>query len=88
MLDFFQNDFALALQLVRVEAGVHERVGENVDPGVKESAGQHQVVDRLVVAGPGVDLAARSLHFARDLAYAALLRAFKQHMLEDVRDAG
>jgi hypothetical protein len=59
LLDLLEHDVALALELLGVEAGAGQGVGEDVEPGVEEVPGQHQVVDGLVVGGPGVDLAAR-----------------------------
>jgi hypothetical protein len=88
LLDLLEDDVALALELDRVEAGVHQRVGQDVHAGVEELAGQDQVVDGLVIAGPGVDLAAGRLDLLGDLAHPALARPLEQHVLEDVGDAG
>ena len=88
LLDFFEHDVALAFEFASVEAGIHQRIGENVEPGIEETAGEHQVVDGFIVACPGVDLAARALDLAGDLAHPALLGALEEHVLEHVCDAG
>src|SRR5262245_48190769 len=43
--------------------------------------------DGLLVAGPGVDVAARRLDLVGDRAHAALLGALEEHVLEHVRGA-
>jgi len=87
LLDLFEHHVALAIKLGGVEAGVLKRVGQDVEAGIEEPTGQHDVVHGFVVAGPGVDLAARSLHFARDLAHTAPLGPLEQHVFEHMRDA-
>ena len=88
LLDFLQHDVALALKLSGVEAGVLQSVGQDVEASIEKPTGQNQVVHGFVVAGPGVDLATRALHFPRDLTHAAPLGPLEQHVLEHMRDAG
>src|SRR5207248_9963572 len=48
----------------------------------------HHVVDRLIEARPGVDLATRRLDGASDLARSAPRRSLEEHVLVQVREPG
>ena len=87
-LDLLAHHFDLAPQLLGIERGGSDRVGEHVHALREELAGDHHVVDGLVEAGPGVDLAAGLLDVARDLSRPAPRGALEEHVLVQVRQAG
>ena len=85
--DLLEHDLGLASQLVGVEGGVLHGVGQHVDPDVDVAAGHRDVVDGHVERGEGVDVSARGLDRAGDLAHCTPLRPLEEHVLEDVRHA-
>ena len=87
LLDFFEHDVTLTIKLDRIEAGVLNGVGQDVEASVEEPTGKDEVVHGFVVAGPRVDLAARALHLPGDLAHTAPLGPLEQHVFEHMRDA-
>ena len=87
-LPLLHHDLELARELGRVERGVAERVGEDVEAGREVSPGEHEMVDGVVGGGERVDVAARRLDLGGDLSDAACGRALEEHVLVHVRDAG
>ena len=71
-------------QLRGVEDRVPERVGEDVERVLEESPREGDVVDRLVEARVGVDLAPHRLDLPGDLPGPPALRPLERHVLEDV----
>jgi hypothetical protein len=86
--DLLDDHLALAQELVGIEGRETHGVGQHVDPGRGIAAGHGDVVDGHVERGEGVDVPARRLDRARDLADRAALGAFEEHVLEDVGHAG
>ena len=86
--ELLQHHLLFALQLGRVEKGVQNGVAQHVETGLPETAGQGNVVDRLVVIRPRVHRASGALDEGGDFAVREAVRALEQHVLENVRDAG
>ncbi len=84
--DLLEHDLALGLQFP--ETGPKDHVGHDLE-GALEMAVEHaRVQGRRLLVGPRVDLRA---HRVEDLVYllrAEALGAAKEHVLEQVRDAG
>ena len=78
----------LALDLLRREAGVAEHVDEDVERHVAVLGRALDVVDGVLLAGEGVELAADRVDRAGDLARARPpLGPLEEHVLGEVRDA-
>jgi hypothetical protein len=86
-LDLLDHDFDLPGELSGIERGVADRVGEDVEPFGEVGGGEHEVVDGLVEARPGVDLAAQGLDLAGHLAHRPARRALEEHVLVQVGEA-
>ena len=77
----------LLLDLGRVEAGVEEHVGEDVECDVPGSCAALHVVAGDFLTGESVELAADRVDLRRDRARRrAALRALEEHVLGEVRD--
>ena len=77
----------LALDLLRVEAGVAEHVDEDVERDVAVLGRALDVVRRVLLAGEGVELAADRVDLAGDVARARPpLGSLEEHVLGEVRD--
>jgi hypothetical protein len=86
-LDLLADDLDLPLELLPIEGGLGDGVREDVEALGGELARDDDVVDGLIEARPGVDLAARGLDGAGDLARAAPRRSLEQHVLVQMREA-
>src|SRR2546427_572892 len=78
-LDLLADHLDLAVQLVRIERRAGDGVRQDVHAFGEEAGAEDHVVDGLVEAGPGVDLAAAGLDGAGDLARAAPGGPLEQH---------
>ena len=86
-LDFFEDDFLLALDVDVVERGAQDDVGQDVD-GDRQVLVEHlHVVARVFLGGERVELAANRIDRLRDVFGRARGRALEQHVLDEVRDA-
>ena len=65
--DFLADDFDLPLQLDRIEGRARHGIGEHVHSFGEEAGGEHDVIDGLVEARPGIDLASAGLDGAGDV---------------------
>ena len=86
-LDFFEDNLAFFVDVVGIEFGAQNEVGEDV-----EGDGQMLVEDLgveadLFLGGEGVEHAADGIHFTGDGFGGAALRAFEDHVLKEVGDA-
>jgi hypothetical protein len=79
-----EDHLELPRKLPGVEDRVPERVGEDIEGVFEEPPGEGDVVDRLVVARVGVDLAPHRLDLPGDLPGSPALRPLERHVLEDV----
>ena len=86
-VDLLDDHLDLALQLDRVEGRVPQGIGEHVEPLREEAGGENQVVDGLIVRGPGVDLAPASLDIPSDLTRRASTGTLEEEMLVKVGQA-
>ena len=85
----FEDDAALALDLVRHEQRGVVHVGEHVERDVEVVARDLGVVERGLAVGAGVEDAADGLDGAGDhLRLGALLRALEEHVLQEVGGPG
>ncbi len=83
-----QDRLDLALQLLRVEQGMHQGVGLDLQALAEVLRRQDDVIVGGVVIGAGVQLAAERLDLGRDLVRPrAIRRPLEEHVLDDVRDA-
>ena len=85
--ELLQYHLLFPLQFGRVEKGVQNGVAQHVETGLPETAGQGNVIHRLVVIRPRVHRAAGALDEGGDFAVREAVRALEQHVLEDVRNA-
>src|SRR5437764_5423849 len=87
LADLLQNDRALAFELGRVKARMHQDIGQDVE-GERHILLQHLgVISRALARGVGVQVAADRLDLLGDRAGAAPLGALERHVLEEMRDA-
>ena len=85
--DLLQDHMLLAFELVGVELGLRQYVGQDVD-GQRHVVAEHAGVERgRLDAGGGVDLAADILDFRGDFPGAAPCGSLERHMLQQMRDA-
>ena len=86
-LGFLDDHLELARQLAGIDARVRVRIVLDLEAAHESRRREHGVVAGLVVDRAGVEIAARRLRRARDLAHAARGRALEEHVLQHVRDA-
>src|SRR5690606_28952377 len=85
--NLLQDDVLFALELGRIEAGVGQYVGKDLDRQ-RQVVFQHPRVEgRRLDAGRGVDLAADVFDFRGDIPRGARAGALEGHVLQQVRDA-
>jgi hypothetical protein len=87
LADLLQDDAALALQLVRVEDGVAQDVGHQLDAESHVLLQDRGVVGRDLAAGVGVQAPADILDFLGDGARRPRTRALERHVLQHMRHA-
>jgi hypothetical protein len=87
-LDLFEDDLLFLLDVGRIEGGVRDQIGEDVD-GDRQVLVEHlHVVARVLLGGERVELAADRVHFLGDAFGGPPVGALEQHVLDEVRDAG
>ena len=87
LADFLQHHGALAGQLLGIECGMLQDVGDDID-GQRHIAGQDPgVIGGLLARGIGVEMAAHGLDLLGDFPGAAPGRALEGHMLQQMGDA-
>ncbi len=86
-LYFFEDDAALAADVVGIEDRVQHQVAEHIH-GDGQMLVQHlDVKADAFLGGKGVHVAADGIDLAGDFFRAAVLRALEHHVLDEVRDA-
>ncbi len=85
--DLLHDDVLLALQLVRLEGGIGEDVGEHVERERHVGLQHPRIIGRGLGRGAGIEVAADRLDLLDDLARGAPRRALERHVLEQMRDA-
>jgi len=86
-LDFFEDDLALFFDVFGIEFGAKDEVRENI-----ESNGEMRVEDLgietdLFLGGEGIEHAADGIHFTGNVFGGTALRAFKDHVLQEMGGA-
>ncbi len=87
LADLLQDHRALALELGRVEARIHQDVGEDVERERHILLQHLGVIGRALARGIGVEVAADRLDLLGDGAGAAPLGALERHVLEEMGGA-
>ncbi len=87
LADFLQDHGALAFELLRVEGGVLQDVGENIERERHVLLQHLGVISRALARGIGVEVAAHRLDLLGDGPRAAPLGALERHVLEKMGDA-
>ena len=86
-LDLFEDDLLLALDFIGDEGRTQDDVGEQID-GKRQVLVEHlDVVAGVFLRGEGVELPADRIDRLRDVLGGALLGAFEEHVLDEMRDA-
>ena len=86
-LDLFEDDAALAADVLGIEDRVQHQVAEHVH-GDGQMLVQHLDVEAdAFLGGEGIHVAADGIHLAGDLLRGAVLGALEHHVLDEVRDA-
>ena len=86
-LDFFEDDFLLALDVDVVEGGTQDDVGQDVDRDRHVLVEHLHVVARVFLGGERVELAADRIDRLRDVLGRARSGALEQHVLDEMSDA-
>ena len=86
-LDLFEDDAALAGDLLGGEDGVQHEIGENVEGGGNVLVEHLDVEADGLLAGEGVEIAADGVDFAGDALRGARLGPLEDHVLDEVGDA-
>jgi hypothetical protein len=84
--DLLQDDGALPLDLVRVEAGMQKQIGEHVRRQIGVLGQDAGVVAGVFLARESVQHAADGVDLLGDLCGGAAVGALEQQMLEEVRE--
>ena len=87
-LGFLEDDHDFAGQLAGIDQGMAESVGLDGDRLADGARRQDDVVDRVVVGGPGVEVTAQRFGRPRDFSHPAGRRSLEEHVLEDVGNPG
>ena len=85
---FLHDDLEFLVQLARVEGRVADGVGQHAQTVRKMPRRHHDVIDRVVRGGEGVDRAARRFDFRGNGAHRPAGRALEQHVFVHVCGAG
>ncbi len=87
-LDLLDDDLPLGLHGLRSKSGMGHHVGEKVHCHVEVGVGDPYAVPNHLPVGAGIQIAAHTVHFQRDALRRASLRAFENHMFEEVGKSG
>ena len=85
--DLLHDDVLLALQLLGIERGIGQDVGQHVERERHIGLEHARVVGGGFHAGGGIEIAADRLDLLGDLARGAPRGALERHVLEQMRDA-
>jgi len=69
------------------EQRMEDSITEHIEPGFPEATGDSDVVDRLVIAGPGVHRTSGAFDERRNFPMRKARCTFEQHVLEHMGDA-
>ncbi len=83
--EFLQNDAALVLELVGIEKGRREHVGEDLDRHRQVAILHLRVVAGVLLRGERIVLPADGVERDRDVERRAFRRALEEQVLEEVR---
>ena len=83
-LDFFEDDLALFFDVVGVELGAKDEVGDDVEGDGEMFVENFGVEADLFLGGEGIEHAADGVHFAGDVFGGAALGSFENHVLEEM----
>src|SRR5690348_12807540 len=87
-LGLLDDRLQLAGELLRIDDGVTESVGLNVERLSQPGRGKHGEVTGVIVPRPGIQIPAHRLGLPRYGADAPSSRPLEEHVLQDMRDAG
>jgi hypothetical protein len=86
-LDLFEDDALLALDVLGLQRGAHDHVGQQVD-GERQVLVEHlDVVAGVLLRREGVELTTDRIDRLRYLLRGPALRALEEHVLDEVRHA-
>src|SRR5208337_2104248 len=83
-LDLFQNNLALLVDVVGIELGPQDQVGENVEGDGQVLVEHFGVEANLLLGGESVEHAADGIHFAGDIFGGAAVGALEDHVLQEM----
>ena len=83
----FVHHLLLMVEISGSEQRMQHGITEHIEAGFPEAAGNGDMVDRLVVARPGIHRASGAFNQRRNFPVRKALRAFEQHMLEHMGNA-
>ena len=86
-LDLFENHLLLAFDVVFLERGVKDDVGEDVERERQVLVEHLDVIAGVLFGGEGVELPADRIDFLSDVFGRAAGRALEEHVLDEVGDA-
>jgi len=86
-LDFFEDDLALFLNVVGIELGTKDEIGDDVKGDGEVLVEDLGVEADLFLGGEGVEHAADGVHFAGDIFGGTALGTLENHMLEKMSKA-
>ena len=83
-LDFFEDDLALFLNVVGVELGTKDEIGNDIEGDGEMLVEDLGVETDLFFGGEGIEHAADGIHFASDIFGGTALRALEDHVFEEM----
>jgi len=86
-LDFFEDDLAFLADVLGIELGTENEIGDDVKGDGEMFVEDLGVETNLLFRGERVEHAADGVHFARDGFGGAALGAFENHVLDEMREA-
>ena len=86
-LDFFEDNLALFIDVVGIELGTKDEIGDDVERDREMLVENFGVEADLFLGGEGVEHAANGIHFAGDGFGGTALSAFENHVLEEMSEA-